>query len=386
MFWVAYNLNTLSIYIHWPFCKSKCPYCDFNSHVREQIDQKQFLDAYLKEILYYKNLFQNAKINSIFFGGGTPTLAESWVIVSILEKLYTLFEFAEDIEITIEANPNSVEVEKFQDLKKAGINRVSIGIQSFNEKHLKFLRRNHSNLEAMKAVEAAAKVFKNYSFDLIYALPNQSLSEWEEELKYSLQHVKHHISLYQLTIEKGTNFYTEYKENKFQMPSDEQQLDFYNITQQITGEHNLLAYEISNHAKKGFECKHNLTYWNYRDYIAIGPGACGKFQENGNFVSTVNEYLPEKWQSLILANGNGQKSKTLLSATDLIKEKIMMGLRLVSGIKYELLEENKYYSELIDLGLLAKNGGMVACTTSGQVLLNGIISKLFTGIDMLKDL
>ena len=259
----------ISVYIHWPFCKSKCPYCDFNSHVRETIEIDKWNQAYLIEIENNRENLLEKNIVSIFFGGGTPSLMPSFIISNIIDKLSNVANINEKTEITFEANPTSVESQKFKEFALAGINRVSLGVQSFNEDDLKFLGREHSLTEALEAIEIAKKNFKRYSFDLIYALPNQTLKAWENELKSALKFADKHLSLYQLTIEKGTPFYGLYKKKKFTIPNENLAKDFYDSTQDIMNNLSLPAYEISNHAAMGEECRHNMAYWQYDEFIGI---------------------------------------------------------------------------------------------------------------------
>lgn len=272
------QINTkpeIAIYIHWPFCESKCPYCDFNSHVSKIIDQESWKKRYLSEIYLYKNLISYYKIRSIFFGGGTPSLMNPDIISKILE-LINKFSNIDKAEITLEANPTSFEVNKFKDFKLAGINRVSIGTQSFNDKNLVFLGRNHDSKLALYAIENAANIFSNYSFDLIYALPGQEVNDWMQELEFSVSLQSPHISLYQLTIEDNTKFAAQYKAKRFSLPSNDIANQMYLHTNKFLKKNGYLHYEISNYAKKGFESRHNLAYWEYLPYIGIGPGAHGR--------------------------------------------------------------------------------------------------------------
>ena len=302
------TLNNIAIYIHWPFCKSKCPYCDFNSHVREKIDEKSWFDAYITEISFFADKIVGKNITSIFFGGGTPSLMNPKLVEKIILELEKIGKFVDNIEITLEANPTSIEAQKFQDFKTAGINRVSIGIQSFNEEGLKFLGRTHSKNEAIEALEIAGNIFSNYSFDLIYARPNQSIKNWENELLSALKLAKNHLSLYQLTIEKGTSFFNDYRDKKFTMPSDVLAASMYELTREITKAHGFVDYEISNYAKQGFESKHNLSYWNYDEYLGIGPGSHSRIDKYAMMMI----HNPENLLAKVKTDNNGIQAKTLL--------------------------------------------------------------------------
>ena len=261
----------VSIYIHWPFCLSLCPYCDFNSHLSDSIDYAMWLHAYQTEIDYFANKIKGKSVRSIFFGGGTPSLMKPDIVAGIIQKIAGLAEISEFTEITMEANPTSYETQKFREFKVAGINRVSIGVQSFQQKGLEILGRKHSVREAICAIESAASLFDKYSFDLIYATPNQDLAQWQGELKFALSLAGGHISLYQLTIEKGTPFYRLFRDGKLPLPSNDIAANMYEWTSRYLQEQNYGRYEISNYATNGQECIHNLCYWNYDEYIGIGP-------------------------------------------------------------------------------------------------------------------
>ncbi len=267
------NCEKLSFYIHYPFCKSKCPYCDFNSHISSNIDLGAFLKAYFNEIEFFAKNAKNRQISTIFFGGGTPSLMPTYFVDEILRKISKHFQIENHCEITLEANPTSFESAKFQEFKKAGINRLSIGIQALNDEDLKFLGREHSSKEAMQTIENARKIFDNFSFDLIYARPKQNLQNWQKELELALSFDTKHLSLYQLTIEKGTPFFKDFRDKKFEMPSENLSAEFYETTNEIMAQNGFLHYEISNYCKKNFECKHNLIYWRGLDYAGVGAGA-----------------------------------------------------------------------------------------------------------------
>lgn len=354
--------NNLAVYVHYPFCKSKCPYCDFNSHVRDGVDDEAWRTAYLRELEYFKDSERN--ITSIFFGGGTPSLMPAKTTEAIINKIDELWGLDANCEITLEANPTSVEYNKFQDFRSAGVNRVSIGVQSFDEAELKFLGREHNANEARQAIEYAAKIFDRYSFDLIYALPDQKLDIWEKQLTEALKLADKHISLYQLTIEPGTNFF----HNKVPVPEEGLAADFYELTQEICENAGLPAYEVSNHASIGEESRHNLTYWRYQDYLGIGPGAHGRIAGH----ASVMRKSPEKWLEQVAAKGNGLEIWEKLSERDQFEERIMMGLRLIEGI-----DANKIAPQnLIELGFLEIKQQKIRATKKGMLILNTLITKL----------
>lgn len=380
-------MKELSIYIHWPFCKKKCPYCDFNSHVRNKIDSVKWLQSYLSEIDYFKDLISDRKITSIFFGGGTPSLMPPYIVEKIIDKLYSISKL-NNVEISLEANPTSSENQKFKDFKAAGINRLSIGIQSLNQNDLEFLGREHSVSEAIETITIASSVFDNYSLDLIYSRPKQTAQEWVQELTKILEYSKDHISLYQLTIEKGTDFYSQYQKGKFIMPDQELSADIYEITNEILANNGLMRYEISNYAKAKKECKHNINYWKYNEYLGIGPGAHSRIKLNHNDVSAIMMiHNPEKWQDHVQKKQNGIQYKKTLSITEIATEYILMGLRLEKGIKFNDFKTKFVYDlndfinqEKLDLymknKLLTYNNKNLTLTNRGKMLLNHISMEL----------
>ncbi len=380
-------MNKLAIYIHWPFCKSKCPYCDFNSHVQESIDNQSWLNSYLKQIESFAPLIKDKTITSIFFGGGTPSLMPAITVNKIIDKLFSLSKTNNNIEVTLEANPTSIESQKFVDFKTAGINRVSIGIQSFNELDLKFLGREHSKQEAIEALKIANFIFDNYSFDLIYALPNQTIETWEQELKEAMQYSKHHLSLYQLTIEKGTPFYLQHKNKKFILPNSDQAAELYSFTDDFMIEQNLQPYEISNYAHPGFESQHNLAYWHYNQYLGIGPGAHSRIMIDNKLCAVVMHHSPKKWLDSVTANIMPIQQKTSLTKRDILLEYLIMGLRIKEGIQLAKLEQLlhqpadqllniKNIHHLCDLNYITFENGNLAVTTQGKLLLNKIVEQI----------
>ncbi len=361
----------VAIYIHYPFCKSKCPYCDFNSHVREKTDDEIWLQAYLKELAYFREITGNRQVASIFFGGGTPSLMNPKTTNGILDYINKNWQLDKNTEVTLEANPTSVEYQKFKDFHAAGVNRVSIGVQSFDEKELKFLGREHSSGEAKTAIEFAAKIFPRYSFDLIYALPEQNLKTWQHNLTDALKLTNGHISLYQLTIEPNTNFAAQYKNGAFKIPENELAAEFYEATQNICEAHGLPAYEISNHARPGQESRHNLSYWQYDEYIGIGPGAHGRI--NGH--ASVMTKSPEKWLEKVAAQNHGLEEWTNLSEREKFEEKVMMGMRLNGGIRTDTSILNNLET-LRQNGFIEYSGDYIKPTKTGLLMLNSLVEKL----------
>ncbi|HJD61161.1 MAG TPA: radical SAM family heme chaperone HemW [Rickettsia endosymbiont of Columbicola hoogstraali] len=340
MFMKEVKANDLSIYIHWPFCLSKCPYCDFNSHIANSTDDDNWLKSYEKEIEYFKDIIQNKYIKSIFFGGGTPSLMNPKIVEGIINKISKLARIDKQTEITLEANPTSFETEKFKAFKAAGINRVSIGVQSLREDDLKKLGRTHDSLHAIKTIESANKIFSRVSFDLIYARSSQKLKDWQQELKQAMELVTGHISLYQLTIEKGTRFYKLFHDGNLILPNSDMAAEMYKWTNDYLESQNYFRYEISNYAKKGQECVHNLTYWNYNDYLGIGPGAHSRIIENPSSVSAIMMWhKPEKWLEAVNNKNNGIQTNSKLTKQEIIEEILMMGLRLKNGINISALEQ-----------------------------------------------
>ena len=307
------NISTdLGIYIHWPFCEKKCPYCDFNSHVSGNIDHLKWLSAYLNELRYHANLTSGRIINSIFFGGGTPSLMKPYVVEKILDEIHSLWSCSNDIEITAEANPSSSETQLFSDFKTAGINRVSIGVQSLNNRSLDFLGRLHGANEAKNAIKVATKIFPRVTFDLIYALPGQSRLAWKRELSQAIKLARGHLSLYQLTIEPGT----EFSKNRMAVANERDGAALYELTQEITDRENLPAYEISNHAKKGQESRHNLTYWKSGDYLGIGPGAHGRITNSTKTEIMHNYRQPDMWLNFAIKRKYGQQKRSALNQAE----------------------------------------------------------------------
>jgi oxygen-independent coproporphyrinogen-3 oxidase len=373
----------LALYIHWPFCVSKCPYCDFNSHVRDAIDIEAWRAALLTDIKHEAGLISGSPLTSIFFGGGTPSLMPPSLVAELIEAAQERWGFSTNIEITLEANPNSVEVARFADLAAAGVNRVSLGVQSFEPEALRFLGRAHDADEARRAIDMAQAHFQRTSFDLIYALPNQSVEDWSRQLHLALALGSGHMSLYQLTIEPGTRFETMVRRGEF-MPADpDHAADLYETTQGLMTAAGLPAYEISNHARPGEESRHNLTYWRYQDYVGIGPGAHGR--RHG--VATQRHRKPENWLAAVKRNGHGLQEETPLAATERANEALMMGLRLSEGVDLadlasrfdlsisEMIDE-KATRGIVGMGLLDQEADHIAVTATGMLLLDAILPQV----------
>ena len=374
----------MGVYIHWPFCKSRCPYCDFNAHMRDNIDQEQWAVAYLRSLEFYAKKIPDKQVISIFFGGGTPSLMEAGLVASIIDKVQFLWSVANDIEITLEANPTSIENDKLIAFKDAGINRLSLGVQAFKNDDLKFLGREHNVEEALRAIELAKKYFNKSSFDLIYARPNQRLSDWEVELRRAIELSNGHLSLYQLTIERNTPFFMRYSRGEFLIPDDIKGAEFYHLTQDVMEGSGLPAYEVSNHANIGNECRHNLIYWHMADYIGIGAGAHGRFTIAGNKYSTRDHSAPEIWLELVNDNGHGSHDWRIISQKECFYEILMMGLRLRDGLSIDRIEElsRKRFYDMIDQEKLQtvisqkwaiKDGDNIRLTREGLLRLNAII-------------
>jgi putative oxygen-independent coproporphyrinogen III oxidase len=371
----------LALYIHWPFCVSKCPYCDFNSHVRENIDQHLWRDALLKDLAHEAALQPGRTLGSIFFGGGTPSLMPPATVAALIEAAHRHWPASGDIEITLEANPSSVEAARFADLAIAGVNRVSLGLQALHSEALHFLGRAHDVDEGLAALSVAQRHFGRVNFDLIYARPGQSEAEWEAELRRALALGTSHLSLYQLTIEPGTRFETLVREGKFQPVDPDQGALLFELTQMITSAAGLPAYEVSNHARQGEQSRHNLTYWRYGDYVGIGPGAHGRRQG----LATVRHRKPENWMKAILRKGDGLESETLLSPSERAREALVMGLRLAEGIDPVALAARTGVDSLIDPaqlpmlqneGLISQTGPRLTVTPKGMLLLDAILVSL----------
>jgi putative oxygen-independent coproporphyrinogen III oxidase len=371
------------LYIHWPFCAAKCPYCDFNSHVARSIDHSAWRSGYIAELRRAAAETKGRVLRSVFFGGGTPSLMDPDVVADIMAEIYKLWPTANDLETTLEANPGSVEAGRFKAFRQAGINRISMGIQALNNEDLRRLGRIHTVEEAQTAFDVARSTFERVSFDLIYGRQNQSLKDWEAELKKALNMAIDHLSLYQLTIEQGTAFGDRYNAGKLGgLPDDDLGADMYEITQDICGAAGMPSYEVSNHARDGAQSRHNLVYWRYGDYVGIGPGAHGRLTLNGNRTATECFSNPKRWLDAALT-GNTEKPREPLAREDQASELLLMGLRLKEGV-----DPNRYLalcgreidktaiSELTELGLLKTEERRIIVSDQGFMVLNGVLRRL----------
>ena len=372
------------IYVHWPFCAAKCPYCDFNSHVRKSVDQKRWLTAICLELKNNASRTSGRIVNTIFFGGGTPSLMKPETVSGIINEISLLWELAPDIEISLEANPTSVEAQKFSDFSNAGVNRLSMGIQSLRNNDLKALGRMHTVIEARNAFDIAKKYFHRVSFDLIYARQGQLISDWKAELLEASAMAVDHLSLYQLTIEAGTRFGDLYDRGKLKgLPDDSLAADMYDATQELTFLNNMPAYEISNHALNGAESRHNLIYWRYGDYVGVGPGAHGRITSKGNRIATVTTQNPEDWLRNVELKGTATSDDEIIKPRDQAAEYLMMSLRLTEGLDMNRFEnlcgtalDNQVIDKNIQNGLLKVNNNNLIATQRGKIILNTVIKDL----------
>tara|TARA_R110002033_G_scaffold558_1_gene5188 strand:- start:1160 stop:2356 length:1197 start_codon:yes stop_codon:yes gene_type:complete len=381
------DMGPLALYIHWPFCVSKCPYCDFNSHVRAQVDVAAWRDALLADMAYEAALTPGRKLSSIFFGGGTPSLMPPALVETLIAAAERHWGFADGIEITLEANPSSVEAANFHDLAGAGVNRVSLGLQALDDETLGFLGRAHDVAEGLAALDIAQRAFGRVSFDLIYARPGQTLDDWQAELDRALAFGTGHLSLYQLTIEPGTRFQTLVRTGVLVPADDDHCADLFELTRGVMTAVGLPAYEISNHAKPGQESRHNLTYWRYQDYIGIGPGAHGRRLAQ----ATERHKKPENFLSAVERNGNGLKVEQPLSPETRAMEALMMGLRLAEGVDLEELEaktglkaaammDDAEVAKLEAMDFVEQCDGRLIVRAKGMPLLDALLPKIIADV------
>ena len=377
----------LALYIHWPFCLSRCPYCDFNAHVREVIPQARFRDALRRELAWEAARLGRRPLRSIFFGGGTPSLMDPETVALLLEDARALFDPTPDLEVTLEANPTSVETARLAVLREAGVNRISIGIQSLEAEPLAMLGRRHSVDQAIAALEIARRLFPSVSFDLIYARPGQSLEAWRQELRRALALAADHLSLYQLTIEPGTKFEALHRAGGIVLPEDDLAAALYDATREEAARFGLLPYEISNYARPGAESRHNLQYWRYGDYAGIGPGAHGRVTRDGRLFATRRHRAPEPWAERVERQGHGSTEETALAPEEMAQEMLLMGLRLAEGVSAErfLARTGRTLESAIDLDgmrLAAKEGyvvwhdGRLIATDEGRRRLDALLPVL----------
>jgi len=380
--------ETLAVYLHWPFCLAKCPYCDFNSHVRDDVDDLRWRRALCAEIDHVAAEAPGRKVTSIFFGGGTPSLMAPETVAAVIDHVGRVWRLDSGAEITLEANPTSVEAERFAAYRAAGVNRLSLGVQALDDAALGFLGRAHSAGQARAALELARRTFPRFSFDLIYARPEQSAAAWRRELAAALDMAGEHISLYQLTIEKGTPFYARHQSGEITIPPEAKAAELYEITQELTAEAGYPAYEISNHAQPGKACRHNLSYWRYDDYAGIGPGAHGRLQTAEAGVRATRRHAkPETWLDAVERTGHGTAETRPLAAAERAEEMLMMGLRLHDGMDVRRFSARTGVTlaqavrpgalqRLIDGGFLACDDDRLRATEQGRTLLNSVLSEL----------
>jgi putative oxygen-independent coproporphyrinogen III oxidase len=370
------------LYVHWPFCLAKCPYCDFNSHVAASIDQRRWAAAYVQEIGRVAAETPGRVLRSVFFGGGTPSLMRPETVAAVLDAARRAWTFANDIEITLEANPTSVEAGRFRGYAEAGVNRLSMGVQALNDADLRALGRMHSAAEARVAFDIARAIFPRISFDLIYARQNQSLRDWAAELRGAIAMAVDHLSLYQLTIEPGTAFGAHHAAGKLRgLPDEDLAADMWEVTQEITAESGLAGYESSNHAAPGSESRHNLIYWRQGDYAGIGPGAHGRLTLDGRRLATESPLAPGAWLAAV-DQGSGESLREMIGSADLMVERLMMGLRLTEGLPRERCPtDDRFLSRINGLaedGLMWTTPTRIGVTAAGRPVLNAVLRALLT--------
>ncbi|TMJ57688.1 MAG: coproporphyrinogen III oxidase [Alphaproteobacteria bacterium] len=377
--------EAFGVYLHWPFCLSKCPYCDFNSHVRHApIDEERFARAFAREIETTAARSPGRKVSSIFLGGGTPSLMRAQTVGAILDSIAKHWRVASDVEVTLEANPTSVEAMRFAGYRAAGVNRVSLGVQALDDVSLKTLGRLHSAREALDAVAIARKAFERYSFDLIYARPDQTPGMWADELNLAIAEAAEHLSLYQLTIEEGTPFFGLHAAGKLKTPDEATARALYDVTQDVCARHGLPSYEISNHARAGAECRHNLVYWRGEEYAGIGPGAHGRLDIDGIRHAIATEKRPEAWLMRVEATGHGVVSDDPLNSEERGDEFLLMGLRLAEGIdpqRYAALSGRALDPDRIAVlreegAITVDETGRLRVTQAGFPVLDAVVADL----------
>jgi oxygen-independent coproporphyrinogen-3 oxidase len=376
-------MDSFGIYIHWPYCAAKCPYCDFNSHVKRELGEERYLAAIVREVSFYAGLTPGRRVATVFFGGGTPSLMRPATVERILDAIAANWPIEPDAEITLEANPSSVEAERFADLRRAGVNRVSLGVQSLRDDQLRFLGRLHDVTEAKAAIGVAHRHFDRVSFDLIYARPGQKPAEWRAELTEALALASGHLSLYQLTIEPGTAFYRLHESGKLRVPADDEAAALFEITQELCEAAGRPAYEISNHARPGEESRHNLIYWRYGEYAGLGPGAHGRIAGPEGRMALSAERDPARWAAQAGREGHGLIQREILGRREEAEERLLMGLRLTEGLDLAAFGERSGHDlsppavdMLVEDGLLRRDGGRIAATAEGRLVLNALIGTL----------
>ena len=372
--------SPLALYIHWPFCKIKCPYCDFNSYRREEVNQSHWIKAYLKALELWSSRLKQKKICSIFFGGGTPSLLDSNFVEHLLQKIDNLWGISSECEITIEANPNSVSDVKFKALRNVGMNRVSVGVQALNNKDLHNLGRDHDKNQAIKALQIVEKWFENFNLDFIYGRQYQCTSEWGNELSQIIALEAPHLSLYQLTIEENTNFYKLFKRNLLKgIPNHKTTSEMFDVTKRLCESGGYKQYETSNFAKKGFECRHNLSYWKYNDYLGIGPGAHGRVKISGKIYAIEEERNPDIWLKKTLSSNPSTPKITPMGPRVVFEEKLIMNLRVSENIPISIFDYEKLHPVVLDLEenkLVKLKGSQIVMTKRGTKMLDYIARSL----------
>ncbi|MEZ5857925.1 MAG: radical SAM family heme chaperone HemW [Geminicoccaceae bacterium] len=378
--------RTIALYVHWPFCRVKCPYCDFNSHVRAEVDQGRWRRALLAELDHFAVEVGPRRLTSIFFGGGTPSLMPPATTAAVIDRAIQHFVADPALEITLEANPTSVEAGRFADYRTAGVNRASIGVQALDDRALKALGREHDAAEAIAAIELAGRTFPRWSFDLIYARPGQTVAAWRAELGRVLDLAGEHLSLYQLTIEPGTVFHARQRAGLLVTPRDDRQAALFELTQELTDAAGFGAYEVSNHARPGGECRHNLTYWRYEPYIGIGPGAFGRLPAGAGRVGTATLRAPEAWLRAVEGRGHGELQREVLAPEDLVVEALITGLRLTEGVPEARLAaldpdwrtrlDPRARVRLQEAEHLDSEAGALRLTGAGRLCLDAVLREL----------
>ena len=373
------------IYVHWPFCEAKCPYCDFNSHVRHAgVDQARFAAAFERELAYFAARTRGRRVDSIFLGGGTPSLMLPATVGRVLDAIAGHWEISPTVEVSMEANPSSVEAERFRGYRAAGVNRLSLGVQSLRDADLKRLGRLHDADQARAAIGIARSTFERISFDLIYARPDQSAAAWRTELEEAIGLAADHLSLYQLTIEQGTPYFELHRTGKLVVPDPDTAADLYDLTQEICAAHGMPAYEVSNHAAPGAECRHNLVYWRYGDYVGVGPGAHGRLTGGNGKFATATERHPETWLAAVETRGEGLVEDTALTQEEQGDEFLLMGLRLVEGVdlaRFEAISDRRIdprrVADLIEHGMVERlDGTRMRVTPAGCLVLDAVVADL----------
>ena len=379
--------ENFALYVHWPFCLSKCPYCDFNSHVAEHVDQAAWREALLAELDDAAAALPGRTLSSVFFGGGTPSLMPPRTVAALLDRAAARWRLADDVEVTLEANPTSAETATLAGMAAAGVDRVSIGVQSLDDDALRFLGRGHGAAEALAAVAAARRLFSRVSFDLVYARPGQVETAWRDELSRALDHADDHLSVYQLTVEKGTPFYSAWRRGDLRMPDGDTQAALHDATLEMLEAAGLPAYEISNHARPGGECRHNLAYWRYGDYAGVGPGAHGRLTLDGALWATETHPAPARWLDAVRRRGHGRRRRERLDAEARRDELLLMGLRLAEGVSraafagrvgapIEAALDPRRLAALVEGGMLALDGAGLRATPAARQRLDSVLARL----------